>query len=43
MKDAGAIGIYNYCVCTDLDVDAAYFAEAIENQNHTEGECWINR
>ena len=42
LKDAGAIGIYNYCVYTDLDVDAEYFVEAIENQNHTEGECWIN-
>lgn len=42
LKDAGAIGIYNYCVYTDLDVDAEYFVEAIKNQNHTEGECWIN-
>ena len=42
LKDGGAIGIYNYTIDTELDVDAEYFVEAIQDQTHTDGECWIN-
>ena len=42
LKDGGAVGIYHYNVRTDLDVNAEDFVKAIERENHTEGECWIN-
>ena len=42
LKDGDEKSLYHYSIWTDLNVDAEYFVNAIENEEHTEGECWIN-
>ena len=42
LKDGNEKGMYHYTINTELDIDAEYFIEAIEDQGHTSGECWIN-
>ena len=29
-------------ISTELNIDAEYFVDAIGDQEHTNGECWIN-
>ena len=42
LKDGDEKSLYHYSIWTELNVDAEYFVNAIENEEHTEGECWIN-
>ena len=34
--------MYHFTINTELNIDAEYFVDAIEDQEHTNGECWIN-
>lgn len=38
----GTEGMYHYTMNTELNIDAEYFVDAIEDQDHTDGECWID-
>ena len=42
LKDGNEKGMYHYTINTELNIDAEYFVDAIEDQEHTNGECWIN-
>ena len=42
LKDGNEKGMYHFTINTELNIDAEYFADAIEDQEHTNGECWIN-
>ena len=42
LKDGNEKGLYHFTVNTELNIDAEYFVDAIEDQEHTNGECWIN-
>ena len=42
LKDGNEKGMYHYTINTKINIDAKYFVDAIEDQEHTNGECWIN-
>ena len=42
LKDGNEKGMYHFTINTELNIDAEYFVDAIEDQEHTNGECWIN-
>ena len=42
LKDGNEKGLYHFTINTELNIDAEYFIDAIEDQEHTNGECWIN-
>ena len=42
LKDGNEKGLYHFTINTELNIDAEYFVDAIDDQEHTNGECWIN-
>ena len=42
LKDGNEKGMYHYTINTELNIDTEYFVDAIEDQEHTNDECWIN-
>ena len=42
LRDGNEKGMYHFTINTELNIDAEYFVDAIEDQEHTNGECWIN-
>ena len=42
LKDGNEVGIYHYTINTKINVNAEDFVRAIQDEEHTKGECWIN-